>query len=122
MRIKTVIFCVLAFLGLATGCESESDTAEVNRAEEMMLENNNWPKKLTGNVDVLDSGSYEGDFAYWAIAIFEVSDPPGDILIEFRGDILKKAGIDSNFEFTNPVSITVNQAVEEYYQVVSISK
>ena len=91
--------------------------SEDNPLEARLQENNEWPVKLTGTLEIIDAGSFNGDFAEWAIGEFEVADNGGDILVEFKGKTLKLAGIDLTFEYSDPITLWVNYEIEQYYQV-----
>ena len=99
------------------GIKSSNTHGDVNPAEEYLQTNREWPIKIRGSIYLLDCGSEENDFAHWAIATFEIEGMDGAILVEFKGDLLQKENVNIEFKFNNLVSLWVNPAVNEYYQV-----
>ena len=93
---------------------------ELSGYEKTLAQSVEWPQKINGSFYLLDSDLGDGKYAYWAIGTFEPSGTNESILIEFNGETLKKAGIDLEFNYSNPISITVNPPINMYFQVVSI--
>lgn len=103
------------------GRENPPKPEELSPAEQLLESNTDWPFKIRGTLSIIDAGSIdEDDFPHWTIGIIELENVDGKILVEFRGDTLRNAGITDEFEYGDPLTLLVNPSVEEYYQVVSI--
>jgi hypothetical protein len=88
--------------------------------EKELIETNEWPKTVSGSFSFLDSDTGDGKFATWAIGILEVPEKNDNILIEFRGNTLEKAGIDLEFNIPDPVTVSIGPPKERYFQVRGI--
>ena len=104
-----------------TGRENTPEPEELSSAEQLLVSNTSWPFKIRGTLSIIDAGSIdENDFPHWTIGEFELENVDGKVLVEFRGDTLRNAGITDEFEYGDPLTLLVNPSFEEYYQVVSI--
>ena len=96
---------------LFTGCDVPTGY------EYDLINKNKWPQKVTGTFSYVDSGSYDGDYAMWAIGILELPNSEESILIEFKGNVLKVAGIDHEFGVPDPLTVEVEAPIDRYFQV-----
>ena len=88
--------------------------------EKSLSDSREWPQKIVGTFYFLDSDLGDGTYAEWAIGTFEPLDTSESILVEFKGNTLKNAGIDLNFEFPKPVTLVINQHQNMYFQVEKV--
>ena len=108
---------------LLSSREKPLELEEISPAELLLESNTVWPFKISGTLSIIDVGSVdEYDFPHWTIGEFEIENVEGSILVEFKGDTLKNAGITDEFEYEDPLTILVELSIEEYYQVKSIEK
>jgi len=93
---------------------------ELTGYEKQLAHSEEWPQKIEGSFYLLDADEGNGKYASWAIGTFEPKGTGESILVEFRGDVLKLAGIDLEFEHPDPMVILVNQPIKMYFQVDKI--
>jgi hypothetical protein len=90
--------------------------------EKELIENDTWPQVVSGTFSFLDSDTGDGKYAEWAIGIIDVPSKSDSILIEFRGNVLKDAGIDLEFNVPDPVTLSIGPPKERYFQVQGVVK
>jgi len=95
---------------------------ESNDAEQWLLKDTSWPKKIKGEFFLIDAGVGDDDYANWANGTFEIENYKDPILVEFNGSVLKEAGITLSFEFSKKTVLWVNEPINEYFQVAKIEK
>lgn len=115
------LILALALLSLV-GCGDASDSLSDSSPSSSLESNTIWPYMVSGEVDIVESGFDDSDYASWAIGT--VSFDGVDILIEFDKPVLERAGIDSYFNFDNPTTLMIGAPKEQYgdlvYPVVEI--
>jgi len=121
IKMKNIINKILGKLVGNTATKAQEDKpSQINDAEEFLNSQNNWPQNIEGHFFYLDSGSVQDTFEYWMIGSLEDKRFNDALLVEFKGSILEDAGIDTDFEFSEPIKLWVNPAIDEYYQVIRI--
>ena len=93
---------------------------EENDAEKFLNGNKVWPKKVKGKFFLSDSAGDDKYPFYWVIGELEISNFKNSILLEFKDEILIKSGLSQNEDFPETISVEINPAIEEHYQVVSV--
>jgi len=106
---------------LITLCTSLLSACDVPEGyEKELIDNDIWPQTISGTFTLLDSDLGDGKYAEWAIGTLDVQGKNDGVLIEFRGNVLKKAGIDLEFNIPDPVTVSVESPKEMYFQVQGI--
>jgi hypothetical protein len=114
MIIKTIliILCGVLLFGCVPDSTDKSRSSDIES-------NTTWPYKLTGNLDIIDAaaGDNDSDTPDWIIGSITNPSNNEDILVEFKSDAARSSGYTMNFNYKNPVTLWVNESVNEYYQV-----
>jgi hypothetical protein len=114
MKIK--IISIILWSVLLFGCETDSTNNSMLSAIES---NTIWPYKLTGEFDVIDAavGNNDSDTPDWIIGTITNPSNNEDVLVEFKSKAAQNSGFTMEFNYKNPVTLWVNESVNEYYQV-----
>ncbi len=117
MKKTMLVLCLLCLFA----CGNERGTAS-SGSESGLASNTAWPYEVVGEVDIVDAGFGDSDYANWAVGSVVVN---GEyISIDFETSVLEAAGIDSEFNFSNPATLNLGAPKKEYgeltYPVVEI--
>ncbi|MCY0966285.1 hypothetical protein [Parathalassolituus penaei] len=102
-KIAILLFGAISLLGC--GESNESDNSSIKNSAVSL--NTALPRVVTGTVDIIDSGVGDSDYADWAIGTITVGDE--DISITFDASVLEQAGIDLDFNFSDPATIELGE-------------
>lgn len=115
---KIVPIILSLFLAACGGDEIKNSPS----GESALAGNTRWPYEVVGEVDIIDAGFGDSDYANWAIGSVTVNGE--EISIEFETLVLRSAGIGSEFNFSSPAKLMLGSPKQEYgmltYPVVEI--
>lgn len=95
---------------------------EENDAEKFLDSTDCWPKTVSGNFYLIDSTGDEEHSFHWVIGTLEIEGFKNEILLEFKEDILVETGLNQLELFPDEVTVKIDPAIKEYYQVVEYQK
>ena len=90
--------------------------------EKELADSKVWPQTISGSLYIVDAGSFNGDYAEWAIGHLEIPGKEESISLEFKGEVLKEAGISLEFELPDSLTVEINPPIERYFQVIRVIK
>ncbi len=108
---------LILLCSMVLGCsEPGLDSSMEDGIEKQFESNSQRPLEFSGSLDIIDA-SFDDNGPTWAIGTLAVENSSDEILVEFNGKVLQKAGVTEEFDYQETVTLWLNDAKNEYYQV-----
>ena len=110
---------LISFCTIFLGCSESTTDSSPNEIAIQFANTSKRPLKFSGSLEITDA-VVDDTGPIWAVGLLVVENSTGDILVEFNGNVLQEAGITDEFEYPEIITLWLNDAKNEFYQVTKI--